>query len=90
MLLPLPGFWMAIFLFLDKCLKALNSDVVKFSGGLQSIEKPSYEEKAVWSNLAFIKDQSWLHKFSCFTSQNNNLKGSKIGFRLESFSMSRQ
>ena len=47
MLLPLPGLWMTIFLFLDKCLKALNSNVVKFSNGLQSIEKPSYEEKAV-------------------------------------------
>ena len=49
---------MTIFLFLDKCLKALNSDAVQFSDGLWSLEKLSYEEKAVSSNLAFIKDKS--------------------------------
>ena len=52
MVLPLSAFWMTIFLFLDKCLKALNSDTVNFSDGLQSLEKLSYEDKAVPSNLA--------------------------------------
>ena len=77
MVLPLSAFWMTIFLFLDKCLKALNSDSVKFSDGLWSVEKLSYEDKAVSSNLAFIKDKSSLCKFSCFTSQNSNSKASK-------------
>ena len=64
------------FLFLDKCLKALNSDAVKFSDGLWLREKLSYEDKAVSSNLAFIKDKSSSHKFSCLTSWNSNSKGS--------------
>ena len=68
---------MTIFLFLDKCLKALNSDAFKFPNGIWSLEKLSYEDKAVSSNLAFIKDKSSLHKFSCFTSRNSNSKGSK-------------
>ena len=68
---------MIIFLFLDKCLKALNSDSVKFSDGLWSLEKLSYEDKAVSSNLAFIKDKFSLCIFSCFTSRNSNSKGSK-------------
>ena len=68
MVLPLSAFCMKIFLFLDKCLKALNSDAVKFSDGLWSLEKLSYEGKAVSSNLAYIKDKSSLCKFSCFTS----------------------
>ena len=76
MVLPLPDFWMIIFLFLDKCLKASNSNV-KFSDGLWSQEKNSYDDKSVSSTPAFIKDKSSLHKFSCFTSQNNNSKGSK-------------
>ena len=66
-----------MFLFLDKCRKALNSDPVKFSNGLWSLEKLSYEAKAVSSNLDFSKEKSSLHKFSRFTSQINNLKGSK-------------
>ena len=49
----------------------------KFSDGLWSIEKLLYEDKAVSSNLAFIKDKSSPHKFSSFTSQKNNSKGSK-------------
>ena len=68
---------MTIFLFLNKCLKALNSGAVKFSDGVWSLEKLSYEDKAVSSNLAFIKDKSSLGKFSCFTSRNGNSKGSK-------------
>ena len=63
--------------FLDKCLKALNSDALKFSDGLRSLEKLLYEVKAVSSNLAFVKDKSSLHKFSYFTSRKNNSKGSK-------------
>ena len=55
MVLPLSAFGMTIFLFLDKCFKALNSDSVKFSDGLWSLEKLSYEDKAVSSNLAFIR-----------------------------------
>ena len=54
MVLPLSAFWMKIFLFLDKFLKAFNSDDVKFSDGFWSLEKLSYEDKAVLSNLAFI------------------------------------
>ena len=77
MVLPLSAFWMTIFLFLDKCLKALNSDAVKFLDGLRSVEKLSYEEKAVSSNLAFIKDKRSLHRFSCFISRNNNSEVSK-------------
>ena len=37
MVLPLSAFWMTIFLFLDKYLKAWNSDAVKFSDGLRSL-----------------------------------------------------
>ena len=77
MVLPLSAFWMTVFLFLDKCLKALNSDAIKFPDGLQSLEKLSYEDKTVPSNLAFIKDKSSLHILSCFTSRNINSKGSK-------------
>ena len=51
MVLPLSGLWMTILLFLEKCHKALNSDAVKFSDGLLSLEKLSYEDKAVSSNL---------------------------------------
>ena len=68
---------MTIFLFFDKCLEALNSDSVKFSDGLWSLEKLSYEDKAVSSNLAFIKDKSSLCTFSCFATRNSNSKGSK-------------
>ena len=77
MVLPLFAFWITIFLFLDKCLKALNSDTVKFYNRLWSLEKLSYEDKAVSSNPAFIKDKSSLHKSSCFTTRNSNSKGSK-------------
>ena len=45
-------------MFLDKCLKALNSDTVKFSDGRWPPEILSYEGKAVSSNLTFIKDKS--------------------------------
>ena len=62
---------MTIFLFLDK------NTVVKDSDGLWSLEKLSYEDKAASSNLAFGKDKSLLQKFSCFTSWNNNSKGSE-------------
>ena len=55
---------------------ALNSDVVMFSDGLRPLEKLSYEDKTVSSNLAFIKEKSSLHKLSRFTSQKNNLKSS--------------
>ena len=61
----------------DKSFKALNLDAAKFSDGLWSLEKLSYEDKAVSSNLAFIKDKSSLHKFSCSTSRKSNSKGSK-------------
>ena len=61
---------MIIFLFLDKCLKGFNSDAVQFSDGLRSPEKLSFEDRAVSSNLAFIKNKSLLHKFSCITSRN--------------------
>ena len=77
MVFLLSAVWMTIFLFLEKCLKALKSDAVKFSDGLRSLEKLSYEDKAVSSHLAFFKSKSSLHKFSCFTSRNNNSKGSK-------------
>ena len=77
MVLLLSAVRMTMFLFLDKCLKALNSDVVKFSDGLLSLEKLSYEDKAVSSNLVFIKDKSSLHKFSCFTFRNYNSTGGK-------------
>ena len=77
MVLPLSTFWMTSFLFSDKCLNALNSDAVKFSDGLWSLEKVSYEDKAVSSNLAYIEDKSSLCKFSCFTARNSNSKGSK-------------
>ena len=50
MMLRLTPFWMAIFLFLHKFTKALNLDVVKFSDRLASLEKLSYETKAVSSN----------------------------------------
>ena len=63
MVLPLSAFWMAVFLFSEKCLKALNSDAVTFSDGLLSLEKLSCEDKAVSSNLSFIKDKSSLHRF---------------------------
>ena len=75
MVFPLPAFWMTIISFLDKCLKALNSDAVKFSDGLGSLEKLSYEDKALSSNLAFIKDKSSLHKRKCADVKTN---GSKI------------
>ena len=65
MVLLLSAVRMTMFLFLDKCLKALNSDVVKFSDGLLPLEKLSYEDKAVSSNLVFIKGKSSLHKYSC-------------------------
>ena len=68
---------MKIFLFLDKCLKTLDLDAVEFSDGLWSLEKLSNEDKAVSSNLAFIKGKSSLHKISCFTHRNSNSKGSK-------------
>ena len=74
MVLPLSAFLMTIFLFLGKCLKTLNSDAAKFSDGLQPLEKLSYEDRAVSSNLAFIKDKYSLRKLSCFTSGNNNFK----------------
>ena len=76
MVLPLPTFCMTIFLFLHNCLKALNSDV-KFSDGLWSLEELSYDKKSVSSTLAFIKDKSSPQMFSCFTTHNNNSKGSK-------------
>ena len=53
---------MKIFLFLDKCLKTLDLDAAEFSDGLWSLEKLSNEDKAVSSNLAFIKGKSSLHK----------------------------
>ena len=68
---------MTIFLFLDKCLKALNSDVVKFSDKLRSLAKLPYEDKAVSSNLASIKDKCSLYKFPCFASRDNNAKDIK-------------
>ena len=34
-------------------------------------------DKALSSNLAFIKGKSSRYKFSCFTSRNNNSKGSE-------------
>ena len=77
MVLPLSSFWITIFVFLDKCLKALNSEAVKFSDGLWSLEKLLYEDQAVPSNLAFIKDKFSPYKFSCFTSGNSNSKRSK-------------
>ena len=77
MVLPLSPFWIIIFLFLDKCLKALNSDAVEFSDGLWSLENFHMGTKLLSSNLAFIKDKSSLHKFSCFTSRNSNLKSCK-------------
>ena len=77
MVLSLSAFWITIFLFLDKCLQALNSDAGKSSDGFCSLEKLSYEDKAMSSNLAFIKDKSSLHKFSYFISRNSNSKGSK-------------
>ena len=66
-----------IFLCLDKCLKGLNSSVVKFSDGSWSLGKLSYQDQALPSNLAFIKRKSSVHKFFRFTSRNNNPKGSK-------------
>ena len=77
MVLPLSAFWITILLLLDKCFKALNSDAVKFSDGLWSLEKLSFEDKAVSSNLASIKDISSLYNFTCFTSRKSNSKGSK-------------
>ena len=77
MVLPLSDFWMTIFYFLNECLKALNSDTVKFSNGLRSLEKLLSEDKTVSSNLAFNKDKSSLHRFCCFASWNINSKGSK-------------
>ena len=53
----------------------MNSDAVKFSDGLRSLEKLSYEDKADSSNS--LKDKSSLYKFSCFTSWSSNSKGSK-------------
>ena len=77
MALLLSAFWITIFLFLDKCLQALNLDAIMFSDGRWSLEILSYEDKAVSSNLAVIKDKSSRRKFSGFKSQNSNLKGSK-------------
>ena len=54
----------------------MNSDV-KVSDGLRSLEKLSYEDKAVSSNLTFIKTNPHCTSFFCFTSRNNNSKGSK-------------
>ena len=70
MVLSLSAFWITVFLFLDKCLKALNSDAAKFSDGLWSLEKLSFEDRAVSSNLAQVKS-------SCFTSRNSNSRVSK-------------
>ena len=58
-------------------LRVLLSDAVKFSDGLRSLEKLSYEDKTVLSNLLFIKNESSLHKFSRFASRNSNSKSSK-------------
>ena len=77
MVLALSGSWMTIFLFLEKCLKVLKSEVVKFSDGPRSLEKLLHENKVVSSNVAFFKDKLSLHKFCYFTSQNSNSKGSK-------------
>ena len=45
---------MTIFLFLDKCLKALNSDAVKFSDGLRSLEDEVIIDKATYKNLKSV------------------------------------
>ena len=53
--------WMALFLFLDECLKALISDVAKFSDGIQSLDKISYEDKAASENVAHCTSFFFLH-----------------------------
>ena len=58
--LLLSAVWMTRFLCLEKCLKALNSDVVKFSDGLWSLEKLSFQGKVMSSDQVFIKDKSTL------------------------------
>ena len=68
---------MTMVLFLDKRLRALNSEGVRFSGRSRSLEKFWYEVSAVSSSLALIKNIFSLHKSSPFTSRNNNSKGSK-------------
>ena len=69
---------MAMFLFFDKRLRALNSEGAKFSGGSGSLEMFWCElYSAVFSILTLIKDILSLHNSSSFMSQNNNSKDSK-------------
>ena len=64
-------------LFIDKRLRASNSEDVRFSGGFQSLEKFWYEVSVVSSSPALIIHISLLHKSSRFMSRNNNWKGNK-------------
>ena len=52
---------MAIFLFFVKCLRSLNSEGVKFSGGSRSPKELCYEVCDVSNIRALIKDISSLH-----------------------------
>ena len=69
-MLPLSVFWMTMFLFFDKRLRALKSEGVRFSGGSRSLGMfgMSY---VVCSSLALIKDRSSLDNTLRFMSQNN-------------------
>ena len=57
---------MTMFSFFVKCLSALNSESVRFSGGSRPLEKFLYELSAVSNSLALNKDVSSLRKSSCF------------------------
>ena len=67
MVLPLSTFWMTIFLFLDKYLKTLNSDL-KFLDRLRSVEKLdndrmlmkylSSKHHVFWTSIFFVKKEN--------------------------------
>ena len=52
---------MTMFLSFGKCLRALNSEGVKFSGGSRSLKGLCYEVCDVSNIIALIKDISSLH-----------------------------
>ena len=76
-MLPWSAFWMTIFLLFDKCLRALNSEGVRSSGGSRSLEKFWCEVSVVASSLSLIKDRSSLQISSRFMLWKNNSKGNK-------------
>ena len=57
----------------------------KFSDGLRSLKLLSYQDKAVSSNPAFIKDKSSMYKFSRFIYGNNvrTQKAKKIEYLID-------